>query len=102
MSLINTQVPAFQATAYHKGKFVPVSQDNFKGKWSVVDDQQLKRVRKRGAFGVPHCRPGPGRAPPQPGLSSHAHSHASARAVIGVRRYTLPATAAPTSDAASP
>jgi len=36
MSLINTQVPAFQATAYHKGKFVPVSQDNFKGKWSVV------------------------------------------------------------------
>src|SRR6187549_4229738 len=36
MSLINTQVPAFTATAYHNGKFVPVTQENFKGKWSVV------------------------------------------------------------------
>src|SRR5687767_10517509 len=36
MSLINTQVPRFQATAYHNGKFVPVSEENFKGKWSVV------------------------------------------------------------------
>ena len=36
MSLINTQVPAFQATAYHNGKFVPVTQENFRGKWSVV------------------------------------------------------------------
>ena len=26
----------FQATAYHNGKFVPVSEENFKGKWSVV------------------------------------------------------------------
>src|SRR5688500_20258801 len=36
MSLINTEVPAFAATAYHNGKFVPVSEQNFKGKWSVV------------------------------------------------------------------
>jgi peroxiredoxin (alkyl hydroperoxide reductase subunit C) len=36
MSLINTQVPPFQATAYHNSKFVPVTQENFKGKWSVV------------------------------------------------------------------
>ena len=36
MSLINTQIPEFKATAYHNGKFVPVSQESFKGKWSVV------------------------------------------------------------------
>jgi peroxiredoxin len=36
MSLINTQVKPFVATAYHGGKFVPVSDENFKGKWSVV------------------------------------------------------------------
>ena len=36
MSLINQQVIPFQATAYHNGKFVPVTQDTFKGKWSVV------------------------------------------------------------------
>lgn len=36
MALINTQVKPFQATAYHAGKFVPVSEENFKGKWSVV------------------------------------------------------------------
>src|SRR6478752_5176926 len=36
MSLINTEIPAFSATAYHNGKFVPVTQDAFKGKWSVV------------------------------------------------------------------
>ena len=36
MSLINQQVPAFKATAYHNGKFVPVSEQNFQGKWSVV------------------------------------------------------------------
>ena len=32
MSLINQQVPAFKATAYHNGKFVPVSEQAFKGK----------------------------------------------------------------------
>jgi peroxiredoxin (alkyl hydroperoxide reductase subunit C) len=36
MSLINTQIPPFKATAYHNGKFVPVSEENFKGKWSVI------------------------------------------------------------------
>ena len=36
MSLINTEIPAFSATAYHNGKFVPVTEQNFKGKWSVV------------------------------------------------------------------
>ncbi len=36
MSLINTQIPPFKATAYHNGKFVPVTEQSFKGKWSVV------------------------------------------------------------------
>ncbi len=36
MSLINTQIKSFQATAYHNGKFVPVSDESLKGKWSVV------------------------------------------------------------------
>jgi alkyl hydroperoxide reductase subunit AhpC len=36
-SLINTEVLPFSATAYHNGKFVPVTEaDDFKGKWSVV------------------------------------------------------------------
>ncbi len=36
MSLINTEVKPFTATAYHNGQFVEVSEANFKGKWSVV------------------------------------------------------------------
>ena len=36
MSLINQQIPEFTATAYHNGKFVPVTQASFMGKWSVV------------------------------------------------------------------
>jgi NADH-dependent peroxiredoxin subunit C len=36
MSLINTQIKPFSATAYHQGKFVPVTQDTLKGKWSVI------------------------------------------------------------------
>ncbi len=36
MSLINTEIKPFKAVAYHKGKFVPVTQDTLKGKWSVV------------------------------------------------------------------
>ncbi|MBA3599356.1 MAG: peroxiredoxin [Methylibium sp.] len=36
MSLINTQIKPFRATAYHNGKFVPVSDETLKGKWSVV------------------------------------------------------------------
>ncbi|KIF82796.1 alkyl hydroperoxide reductase subunit C [Noviherbaspirillum autotrophicum] len=36
MSLINTQVKPFNATAYQNGKFFPVSDADLKGKWSVV------------------------------------------------------------------
>jgi NADH-dependent peroxiredoxin subunit C len=36
MSLINTVVKPFKATAYVNGKFVPVTDADFKGKWSVV------------------------------------------------------------------
>ncbi len=36
MSLINTQVKPFTANAFHNGKFIQVSQDDLKGKWSVV------------------------------------------------------------------
>jgi len=35
MSLINTKIKPFKATAYHNGKFVPVSDTDLKGKWSV-------------------------------------------------------------------
>ena len=35
MSLIDTQVPAFKANAYQNGKFVPVTSESIKGKWSV-------------------------------------------------------------------
>ena len=36
MSLINTEVKPFAATAYHNGKFVPVTQEDLKGKWSIL------------------------------------------------------------------
>jgi NADH-dependent peroxiredoxin subunit C len=36
MSLVNTPIPSFSATAYHDGKFVPVSDEDLKGKWAVV------------------------------------------------------------------
>jgi peroxiredoxin (alkyl hydroperoxide reductase subunit C) len=36
MSLIGSQVKPFKATAYHNGKFVPLTEANLKGKWSVV------------------------------------------------------------------
>ncbi len=36
MSLINTEVKPFAATAYHNGKFVPVTSEDLRGKWSVV------------------------------------------------------------------
>ena len=36
MSLINTEVQPFSATAYHNGEFVPVTEADLKGKWSVV------------------------------------------------------------------
>src|ERR1700712_3604123 len=35
MSLINSEVKPFKATAYHNGKFVPVTDESLKGKWSV-------------------------------------------------------------------
>lgn len=36
MSLIGTEVQPFKASAYHNGKFIDVTEENFKGKWSVV------------------------------------------------------------------
>ena len=36
MSLINTEIKPFKATAYSNGKFVPVTDADLKGKWSVV------------------------------------------------------------------
>jgi len=36
MSLINTTVKPFKAQAYHNGKFVEVTDQSLKGKWSVV------------------------------------------------------------------
>ncbi|MFQ7237051.1 MAG: redoxin domain-containing protein, partial [Enterococcus hulanensis] len=36
MSLIGKQVEEFQAQAYRQGKFIEVSEEALKGKWSVV------------------------------------------------------------------
>jgi peroxiredoxin (alkyl hydroperoxide reductase subunit C) len=36
MSLINTHVKPFKATAYHNGEFVEVTQASLAGKWSVL------------------------------------------------------------------
>ena len=35
MSLVNTEIKPFKATAYHNGKFVDVTEANLKGKWSA-------------------------------------------------------------------
>ena len=35
MSLINTRIKPFKATAYHNGKFVTLTDTDLKGKWSV-------------------------------------------------------------------
>src|SRR5512137_368567 len=35
MSNINTQVPPFKANAFHNGKFVEVTDQSIKGKWSA-------------------------------------------------------------------
>ncbi|NYT79927.1 peroxiredoxin [Alcaligenaceae bacterium] len=35
MSLINTKIKPFKATAFHNGKFVEVSDESIAGKWSV-------------------------------------------------------------------
>jgi len=36
MSLIGTEVKPFKAQAYHNGKFVEVTEEALKGKWSIV------------------------------------------------------------------
>ncbi len=36
MSLINTEIKPFQATAYQNGQFIGISDADLKGKWSVV------------------------------------------------------------------
>ncbi len=36
MSLINTKIKPFKATAFHNGKFRPVADADLMGKWSVV------------------------------------------------------------------
>ncbi len=36
MSLINTEIKPFEAQAFHAGEFVSVSNEDLKGKWSVV------------------------------------------------------------------
>lgn len=36
MSLIGTEVKPFKASAYHAGKFIEVTEENFKGQWSIV------------------------------------------------------------------
>ena len=36
MSLINTQIQPFKATAYHAGEFVQISEQTLKGKWAVL------------------------------------------------------------------
>jgi peroxiredoxin (alkyl hydroperoxide reductase subunit C) len=36
MSLINTQIKPFSAMAYQNGKFISVTQDTLRGKWSVL------------------------------------------------------------------
>ena len=36
MSVINTEIKPFSATAFHQGQFVPVSDADLKGKWAVV------------------------------------------------------------------
>jgi len=36
MSLINTQIKPFSATAFKNGKFIPVTQDTLRGKWAVL------------------------------------------------------------------
>ncbi|NLJ95972.1 MAG: peroxiredoxin [Clostridiales bacterium] len=36
MSLVGTVVKEFKANAYHNGEFIQVTDEDFKGKWSVV------------------------------------------------------------------
>jgi NADH-dependent peroxiredoxin subunit C len=36
MSMISSKVPQFSVTAYHQGEFVPVTDADLEGRWSVV------------------------------------------------------------------
>ena len=36
MPLINTEIKPFKATAFQNGKFIPVSDESMKGRWSVL------------------------------------------------------------------
>ncbi len=36
MSLVGKEVESFQATAFHQGEFIDVSEESFKGHWSIV------------------------------------------------------------------
>jgi peroxiredoxin (alkyl hydroperoxide reductase subunit C) len=36
MSIINTAVQPFKANAFHNGKFITVTEESLKGKWSVI------------------------------------------------------------------
>lgn len=36
MALIGTEVLPFKASAFHNGDFIEVTEENFKGKWSVI------------------------------------------------------------------
>ena len=36
MSLINTQVQPFKAQAFHNGKFIEVTEESWKGRWTAV------------------------------------------------------------------
>ena len=36
MSIINTEIKPFKATAYHAGKFIDLTEADFKGTWSVL------------------------------------------------------------------
>ncbi len=36
MSLVNQEIKPFSATAFHNGDFVPVTEQDLKGKWSIV------------------------------------------------------------------
>lgn len=35
MSLLNTEIKPFKATAYHNGEFIDVSEQDLKGQWSI-------------------------------------------------------------------
>ena len=36
MSIINSHVPSFSATAFHEGDFTPVSDEDLRGRWAIL------------------------------------------------------------------